>query len=171
MKSKVAVHKLYIFLKEAMPILIFLMLMFFGAAILGFQSDNRALLQDTKSIVSKQDLTLSAIEALARDTKIESKQKTDIIICMLQVPVGERTTETVANCRKSVESRSTTESQPHATSNENSSNQAQATQPSSPAQTPPTSTPPTQNKSVVQKFGERITNVSDKFKRVIDRIL
>lgn len=169
MKTKLRIHRFYKFLKEAMPVMIFLMLIFFGAAIIGFQKDNRALLQDTKSIVSKQDLTLSAIEALARDTKIESKQKTDIIICMLQIPVSERTTETVANCRKSVEERSTTESQPHATSNENATNQAQPTVANSNA---PSSTPqPAPQKSVVQRVGEQITDISDKVNGMIDRIL
>lgn len=58
----------------------------------------------TRQIVAKQDETLNAIRTLALDNKLLSEQKTNIIICMLQVPISERTTDTVTNCRKQAES-------------------------------------------------------------------
>lgn len=109
-KNKVRIHKFYLLLKEAMPIMIFIMLIFFGAAIIGFQKDNQRILKGVYTTVSKQDETLQAIEDLAKDSKLESDEKTDIIICMLQVSIAERTPETVANCRAIVENRNTPES-------------------------------------------------------------
>lgn len=110
--AKRRVHNLYVFMREAVPIMIFVMLVFFGAAIIGFQQDNRRILRDTaaavkntETIVSKQDETLIAIKTLALDSKLTSKQLGDTIICMLLVPVGQRTTQTQDNCRDQAQER------------------------------------------------------------------
>lgn len=58
---------------------------------------------DIKRIVEGQSDLLIAIKQVAEDNQLISEQKTNIIICMLQVPVNERTTDTVTNCRKKVE--------------------------------------------------------------------
>lgn len=82
-------------------------IVFFGIAIVNFQRDNLQILRDTRSaventetIVSKQDETLEAIKKTATDNKLLSDEKTNIIICMLQVPVELRTTNTVEDCEK-----------------------------------------------------------------------
>lgn len=104
---KYRVHQFYNVLREAMPVMIFIMLIFFGAAILGFQKDNNRLLEDTRAtvrntevIVEKQDETLDAIRQLSLDNKLTSKQLGDTIICMLLVPVNQRTTQTQEECRE-----------------------------------------------------------------------
>lgn len=104
---KYFVHRFYIPVKEAMPIMILGMLIFFGAAILDFQRDNQRLLEDTGAtvkntevIVEKQDETLDAIKQLSLDNKLTSKQLGDTIICMLLVPVSNRTTQTQQYCRE-----------------------------------------------------------------------
>lgn len=83
-----------------------------------FAIDNQRILEQIKSaadsskqaaersvaILDKQDETLEAIRQVAIDNKITSDQKTDIIICMLQVPVNQRTSDTKENCREQAES-------------------------------------------------------------------
>ncbi len=59
---------------------------------------------NTNKIVKNQDETLKAIKQLAADTKITAEQKTNIIICMLKVPVELRTTDTLKSCRSQAES-------------------------------------------------------------------
>lgn len=112
---KYRVHQVYVFLREAMPVMILVMLIFFGAAILGFQQDNKRLLEDTRAtvkntevIVEKQDQTLDAIRQLSLDNKLTSKQLGDTIICMLLVPVGQRTDQTQEDCKSQAISQSVT---------------------------------------------------------------
>lgn len=105
--AKYFVHRFYIIVKEAMPIMILGMLIFFGAAIVDFQGDNQRLLEginstvkNTEVIVEKQDETLDAIRQLSLDNKLTSKQLGDTIICMLLIPVNQRTTNTQEVCRE-----------------------------------------------------------------------
>lgn len=86
--------------------ILILTVIFFGFAILNLQQDNQKLLKDTQAtvkntetIVQKQDETLDAIAQLAVDNKLTSKQLGDTIICMLLIPVGQRTTDTQEQCR------------------------------------------------------------------------
>jgi len=138
-KTKLRIHRFYVLLREAMPVMIFLMLIFFGAAIIGFQKDNQRLLRDTKNIardtqiiVSKQDDTLKAIEQLALDNKISGQELKDILTCMLVVPINQRTPDIEANCRKQAQ--------------RNTDNNLQQ-QPTSPQSTPSPSTPDKNNVS------------------------
>lgn len=106
-QAKLIFRQSFTLLKEGLPVLIFVGMLFFGTAIIGFQQDNRDLLRDTKAIaerteeiVSKQDETLEAIEQLALDNKISGDELKDILLCMLVVPIEERTTDTQEKCRK-----------------------------------------------------------------------
>jgi len=58
--------------------------------------------QDIKTLLTRQSTILDAIKQVTTDNNITAKQQTDIIICMLQVPVEERTTDTVTGCRSKV---------------------------------------------------------------------
>lgn len=165
--AKHKVHRFYILLREAMPILIFLMLIFFGAAIIGFMKDNQRLLQDTKhitedtqTIVSKQDETLVAIKDLSLDNKLTSKQLGDTIICMLLVPVNQRTTETQDQCRQGAITRT-----PPSTAN--GSTTSQPVQPTPVGSPQPTPTP---QPGMVERLNTRVEGVLesvDKFIRII----
>lgn len=104
---KYRVHQVYVFLREATPVMVFVAIIFFGSAIIGLQQDNKRLLEDTRAtvkntevIVEKQDEILDAIRQLSLDNKLTSKQLGDTIICMLLVPVNQRTTNTQEVCRE-----------------------------------------------------------------------
>lgn len=147
MKYKQAAAKITTTLNRNTGYLILLAIIIFGFAILGFQKSNKELLQDTntavtntETIVAKQDETLQAIKQTAIDNKLLSDEKTNIIICMLQVPVAERTTDTVTNCRKQVETMPTTQNENTAQPTQTSNPQSQEVeQPQSP--TPPQEEP------------------------------
>lgn len=119
------------FLNRNTGFLILVAIIFFGLAILGFQRDSRRILNDTsvavkntEVIVSKQDETLDAIKNLAIDNRLSSDQKTNIIICMLQVPVSQRTTDTEQDCRSRAQA-STPAPQNSLTTSQNSTSQTQ----------------------------------------------
>lgn len=60
--------------------------------------------KNTRDIVKSQNQILEAIKQQAIDNKLTSEQKTSIIICMLQVPISQRTTDILNNCRSQAES-------------------------------------------------------------------
>lgn len=62
--------------------------------------DNKRLLQSQTQLLENQNSILDAIKTLAEDTKITSQEKTDTIICMLQVEIEERTTDVLEDCRE-----------------------------------------------------------------------
>lgn len=107
LNTKLRIHRFYIFLREAMPIMIFIMLIFFGAAIIRFQRDNQYIIRDTQAtvkntetIVVKQDETLEAIARLAADNKVSGDQLREILLCMLIVPIEQRTYDVANRCRE-----------------------------------------------------------------------
>lgn len=55
----------------------------------------------TNHLVENQGQVLTAIKGVTDDTKITAEQQTAIIICMLQVPVNQRTTNLQQQCRDS----------------------------------------------------------------------
>lgn len=59
--------------------------------------------KNTRDIVKSQNTILEAIKQQAIDNKLTSEQKTSIIICMLQVPISQRTTDILNNCRSQAE--------------------------------------------------------------------
>lgn len=114
--SKRLVHNTNQFLNRPIAVIIVLLLLFayFAYGNYRFQNENRVLLentnkttQNTNDIVHGQTDILNAIKKLANDTKLDSNEKTNIIICMLQVPVSQRTNDLQAQCRKQVESQLT----------------------------------------------------------------
>lgn len=52
------------------------------------------------NIVRSQNDILEAIKRQTVDNKLTSEEKTSTIICMLQVPISERTTNVLNSCRK-----------------------------------------------------------------------
>lgn len=107
MSIKHRIAKLAVWLNQNTGYMLVAIIIFFGISILGFQQDNKELLEDTKNIskdtqtiVSKQDETLKAIQSLALDNKISGEQLKEILLCMLIVPPTERTTDVQANCRQ-----------------------------------------------------------------------
>lgn len=56
----------------------------------------------TNQIVKSQTEILNAIKKVTDDTRLTAEQQTTIIICMLQVPQGLRTTDVEQGCRESI---------------------------------------------------------------------
>lgn len=54
----------------------------------------------TNKLVAGQSNILNAIKKVTQDTQLTAQQQTSIIICMLQVPQPERTTDIANDCRK-----------------------------------------------------------------------
>lgn len=112
-RIKRLIHNTNQFLNRPIAVIIVLLLLFayFAWGNFQFQNQNRTLLentnkttQNTNDIVHGQTDILNAIKKLANDTKLDSNEKTNIIICMLQVPVALRTDNLQDQCRKQVES-------------------------------------------------------------------
>lgn len=59
------------------------------------------LVNNTNQLIKSQGEVLDAIKGVTNDTKITAEQQTTIIICMLQVPVSQRTTNLQQECRDS----------------------------------------------------------------------
>lgn len=57
----------------------------------------------TNSIVASQTKILNAIRAATDDNKLTAEQKSNLIICMLQVPVEQRSDDVLQGCRKQAE--------------------------------------------------------------------
>lgn len=91
--------------------LIFTAIVLFGVVSIGFQRDNQKLLLNQSVTIDKQNQTLEAIKALSVDNKLTSKQLGDTIICMLLVPVSQRTPDTQAQCREQATSQPGIENQ------------------------------------------------------------
>lgn len=97
------------------PILSVLTSVFVGlilVLLLNQMQASRQIAENTNNIVHSQSQILSAIRDLATDTKLTAEKKTNIIICMLQVPQPERTTDTITGCRAQVEAGSSAQSSP-----------------------------------------------------------
>lgn len=98
--------------------------------------------RSTNEIVKKQTQTLSAIEQTARDAKLTAEQQTTIIICMLQVPIADRTTDVQQRCRReALEQTSVSETPSTAGSNGQKAPGAAGTPSQSSSNATPSSTP------------------------------
>lgn len=71
-----------------------------SAATKRIAADTAKTAANTQSIVRSQNDILSAIKQVTEDTQLTAEQQTNIIICMLQVPQPQRTTDTANHCRK-----------------------------------------------------------------------
>lgn len=119
-------------------------IVFFGVANFGFQHDNRTLLEGISNVQKTQDQTLQAIKNVTIDTRLTAAQQTKIIICMLQVPIAERTPDTEKACRKQTAANSPTGSGSMATpdSASSSATPSSSTTPAESNTTTPTQTTP-----------------------------
>lgn len=99
------------FLDQFMPYVLLVAIVVFGLAIINFQKDNQRLLENQQVTIEKQNQTLEAIKQLSVDNKLTSKQLGDTIICMLQVPITQRTPDIKENCIKQATQATQTESQ------------------------------------------------------------
>lgn len=111
-KHKRRIHSINMFLNRPIAVIIVLLALFayFIYSNHTYQAQNRQLLisannntMSTNKVVKGQTDILNAIKQLASDSKLDNNVKTNIIICMLQVPVAQRTTDLQEQCRKDVE--------------------------------------------------------------------
>lgn len=161
-KLKLRIHKFYLLLREAMPVLILVMLIFFGASNIGLLRDTKRIAQDTRVIVAKQDDTLKAIEQLALDNKISGDELKDILTCMLVVPIEQRSAEVEENCRKQARANSdgTIQQQPTQTTPQSSNNGKKNSQPTTNGNnSPQEQEQANQNRGIIQRVNERIENL------------
>lgn len=73
----------------------------FNARVAKQAADTKAIAASTAGVVKGQADILKAIKAVTDDTHTTAAQQTAIIICMLQVPIEQRTTDLQAKCRSS----------------------------------------------------------------------
>lgn len=86
-------------LKFGLLLILLLMFVNFNAKVARQGDETKAIAASTNSLVRNQKNILDAIAQVTTDTKITAAQQTAIIICMLQVPIGQRTTDLQAQCR------------------------------------------------------------------------
>lgn len=146
--------------------LILMAIIISGFFTIRFQKDNKTILdgiadtsRNTETIVAKQDQTLEAIKQTAEDNRLLSDQKTNIIICMLLVPIEQRTADIVNNCRKQAESQNSVPAPANSTSQNSTSQQNQNTGQGSTSPTPtpaPTQPPEPPEESILPFVDEPI---------------
>jgi hypothetical protein len=85
-------------------LVLFLIAMFvnFNAKIANQTAQTQIAANNTSTLVKSQARILDAIKAVTDDTHTTAAQQTAIIICMLQVPVDQRTTDLQQQCRSQV---------------------------------------------------------------------
>lgn len=88
--------------KFILVLLLFLMFINFNKQIARQQENLASLAESTNSVVKSQGDILTAIQQVTSDTRTTAQEQTAIIICMLQVPIQERTTDLQKQCRKTV---------------------------------------------------------------------
>lgn len=92
-----------ILILEVVKFLLILVLVFmfmsFNRQVAQQTADTKAIAEGTNRVVKSQGDILNAIKQVTDDTKITAAEQTTIIICMLQVPIGQRTTDLQSQCR------------------------------------------------------------------------
>jgi hypothetical protein len=87
-------------LKFFLILVLLLMFVQFNARIAMQSEETQKLTESTNKVVKSQADILTAIKQVTDDTRITAVQQTAIIICMLQVPIDERTTDLQTQCRE-----------------------------------------------------------------------
>lgn len=88
------------FIKYLIGFALLLMFINFNSRIADQTKGTNELALSTNKVVKGQDDILKAIRQVTEDTRITADQQTAIIICMLQVPIENRTTNLQASCRR-----------------------------------------------------------------------
>lgn len=86
-------------------ILVLLMVLMFinlNAEVARQSRSTESIARSTNQVVKSQEDILNAIKQVTDDTRITAEQQTTIIICMLQVPLAERSTDLENKCFKQV---------------------------------------------------------------------
>lgn len=86
-------------IKFVLILVLLTMFVNFNQRIAQQSSDTKAIAQGTNNIVKSQGDILNAIKQVTDDTRMTAAQQTAIIICMLQVPITQRTTDLQTQCR------------------------------------------------------------------------
>jgi hypothetical protein len=87
-------------IKYILLFVLILMFINFNTQIVKQTENTNKLAKSTNQVVKGQGDILKAIKQVTEDTRITASQQTSIIICMLQVPIAERSTDLQAQCRK-----------------------------------------------------------------------
>lgn len=99
----------------------------------------------TNRVVTQQTQILNAIQRATEDNRLTAEQKANLIICMLQVPQAERTTNVLESCRSAaVTSQGTQLIIPHADGSTGTITNTTLNTPPSQSQTQNNTTPPAQ---------------------------
>jgi hypothetical protein len=110
-----------------------LMFIHFNAVVADNARSTKAEATSTNQIVRSQGEILDAIKQLAIDNRVNSDEKTNIIICMLRVPVSQRTTDVLNNCRVQQVPSMTTPNTPTSSSSSPSSTPATSSSQTTPS--------------------------------------
>lgn len=146
-------------LKFTLMLLLFLIYIILNAKLAHQTEATKVIAENTQTVVQSQADILAAIKQVTTDTNVTAAQQTAIIICMLQVPIENRTTDLQAKCR----------AQAKAVASNNSAETAQdptgISSPGSSTNTTPKATPPqsdnsqnsqTDQRSNIEKFLDKI---------------
>lgn len=88
--------------KFLLVLMLLIMFVNFNAQAAQQTADTHRIAESTNNVVKSQHDILDAIKKVTDDTRMTAAQQTAIIICMLQVPVSQRTTDLQAQCRDEV---------------------------------------------------------------------
>jgi hypothetical protein len=114
-------------------------------------------------VVAGQSSILQAIQKVTTDTNLTAQQQTDTIICMLQVPISQRTTDTKNQCRDNATSATigSASQTPGSVSNKAQTPASSSSKPTSATPSPQPNNSPTQP-STLQRIGNTLDRVTDK---------
>lgn len=90
-------------IKFVLILVLVLMFIQFNSTAVRQAEETKKIAGSTNDIVKSQEDILTAIKQVTEDTRVTAQEQTSIIICMLQVPIGERSTDLQAKCRKAAE--------------------------------------------------------------------
>lgn len=80
---KFRIRQASIFLSQAVPVMILAGILFFGAATIGFQHDNKVLLEQTKTAAENTERIIKDLEVAVGELKADNERQTRLISCLL----------------------------------------------------------------------------------------